>query len=550
VTYKTTHGSGQRAGFQPPNAFRRFLNPNFVNFFVFDGELAQRLLDRTQTNAEAAVEALFQINMFSTLQQRVREYWTDKTAGVSATEERGLSRRGNRVKDLEDRLAKLRAERAKLEAKQGELGAQLKAREEAYNQEIKKDEALSHNINSAAVDAERYKGVVREYAAEVFEAMRDPYALSPTFAGDIMNLKAGLDRAKLPGSAAREFFNDISEEKDCICGRPIDEHIKLAIRDRASLYLASDDVSFLNVMKETIQQAVGESTTAPEKATQEKIAQLENCVKDERGALNTLDELRLRAEEADPEVKKAKEETDSLKRQLAEIADQLEKFESKESQLGDDHTFGISILEKRLKDAEKKLSEITQTVHLKTKRDILVKILSSAHAKARAALTEEICEESNRRILELMPHNRIFIEKIDRSLLLRDQHGGSVGETLSIAYAFLSTLFNRSEHKLPFIVDSPAGPIDLAIRPKIGDLIPNLTDQFVAFTISSERDKFVPRLKAAAKDDVKFITVFRKGSKELQSAARAAADVSETDDGFVVGGEQFFNDFQIEEEAT
>ena len=34
VSYKTTHGPGRREGFNPPSDFRRFMNENFVNFFV------------------------------------------------------------------------------------------------------------------------------------------------------------------------------------------------------------------------------------------------------------------------------------------------------------------------------------------------------------------------------------------------------------------------------------------------------------------------------------------------------------------------------------
>ena len=103
---------------------------------------------------------------------------------------------------------------------------------------------------------------------------------------------------------------------------------------------------------------------------------------------------------------------------------------------------------------------------------------------------------------------------------------------------------------MPFVVDSPAGPIDLAVRPKIADLIPRLTHQFIAFTISSERERFVPRLVTSSNAQVQLLTLFRKGSKELQHAARAAPDVSETPDGFIVGGETFFNDFQLDEEAA
>jgi DNA sulfur modification protein DndD len=141
VDYKTTFGQGQRPGFHPPAEFRRFLNPNFVNFFVFDGELAQRLLDRSQTNAEAAVETLFQISTFTQLQQRVREYWSAHTEHLSATEERGRSRRENRVVNLETRIAELRSQKRVLDAQKADLLNRLQRQEDAYNLEIKKDDA-------------------------------------------------------------------------------------------------------------------------------------------------------------------------------------------------------------------------------------------------------------------------------------------------------------------------------------------------------------------------------------------------------------------------
>lgn len=550
VDYKTTYGPGQRAGFHPPADFRRFLNPNFVNFFVFDGELAQRLLDRSQTNAEAVVETLFQINTFTQLGQRVKDYWAARTENVSATEERGRSRRENRVANLEVRIADLKEQKRVFETTKAQLDSRLQAQEDAYNLEIKKDDALSESITRATVAAEQLKSEVRIEAAAVLDGMRDPFALSPTFARAIAELKTGLDRVKLPDSAAREFFNELADEVECICGRPIDGEIKAAILNRAARYLASDDVIFLNAMKTAIDEAVGTSLTRPEELIREKIATLEKAVAGERDAINDLEELRRQAEQSDPAVKRAKEEIDSLKRDLAHVDAELAKFASKDQQQNDENTFGIDILEKRLRDAERKLAEIKGTIELKAKRDVLVSLLSDAHGRARTAMSQEICSEANERIASLMPYNNISIERIDRSLLLVGQEGGSVGETLSIAYAFLSTLFNRSEQQLPFIVDSPAGPIDLAVRPKIGELIPHLTTQFIAFTISSERERFIPRLIVAADNNVQFLTMFRKGSRELQDAARREHDVQETVDGFIVGGESFFNDFQVDEEAS
>ena len=148
-----------------------------------------------------------------------------------------------------------------------------------------------------------------------------------------------------------------------------------------------------------------------------------------------------------------------------------------------------------------------------------------------------------------MPDNSIRIEEIDRSVHLRRQTTGSAGENLSVGYAFLATLFNRSgEHELPFVVDSPANPIDYEIRSKIGDLAPNLTNQFIAFVISSEREKFLPALRAAANGQIKYITLFRKKIARHAQRARTTPNHIETADGLLVEDEAFFNDFQLDTE--
>lgn len=550
VLYKTTHGSGQKTGFQPPAEFRRFLHRDFINFFVFDGELAQHLLQRTRTNAEAAVEALFQTNVFSLMGERVKEYWNDRTNDDTATEERGKSRRENKVKDLETRIKMLKAEQAQLRQKRDDFESRLTAKKDAYDQEIKKDESISQAITEAVLKHERLRSDVRDRANTLLDGMRDSYAVSAHFAQSIANLRAGLDKVKLPERAAREFFEELAEEEHCVCGRPIDDHIKEAIKSGAKQYLGSDDVSLLNIMKTSIHEAVRENTAEPEKALRTKVFSLEEIVAEEREASTSLDALRLEAEQSDPAVKQAKEDIEILKSELREVNEALEKYDSTDERHGSGLTFGIEILERRHRDAERKLAEITRTIELKDKRDILLAILQKAHETSKKVIALEICRETNSRISALMPHNNLLVERIDRSLVLAGQGGGSVGETLSIAYAFLATLFDRSEHKLPFVVDSPAGAIDLAVRPKVGELIPRLSDQFVAFTISSERERFIASLEKSSKTKLQFLTLFRKGSKELQKAARAEQDFEETADGFLVRGSEFFNNFQIEEENS
>jgi hypothetical protein len=526
------------------------MNDQFVRFFLFDGELAQHLLDRQQVDAEVVVETLFQINALQTLTRRVRDYWTRQTRNFSATEERGLARRENRLEKLYDRLKLLMVEQKKLRERADDLEGKVKRQRGIYDLEIKKEEARSQKLDEARAKADDLNSKTREQALGVLDQMRDPQALSQFFAQTMYELKLGLDRVKLPESAAREFFEELATEEYCVCGRPIDDEVSAVIRDRAYQYLSSDDVSLLNSMKTAIQDSVGQSRIQAEMDLQREMRDLEMLLMRRRDSFNELEELHLSAELADPAVKRASELIKDLEGKLEIISRDLEKYESTETEQSDERTFGIGVIATRIKDAEDKVAEIKDTIELKEKRDVLVRIIEDSHARAHALINAEICADANERIRRLMPYNRILIDRIDRCLILQGQEGGSAGETLSVAYAFLATLFNRSDYQLPFIVDSPAGPIDLAIRPRIGELIPKLTDQFVAFTISSEREGFIGKLKEAARDEVQFITLFRKGVFHPEGVEVNGSTGIQTIDGIVVEGENFFNSFQLDAEES
>lgn len=546
VRYRTTKGSGQGDGFDPPAEFRRFLNENFVNFFVFDGELAAQLLDDQSTNADLVVETLFQLRIVQNAGTKVGDYWEKRAE--EGGDERAKRTRENKLGRIRERLTFLKREKRSLTREREVADGKLKAQRKAYNDEIAKGQASEREIREAETALEGASDEVRDQSVLALDSMRKPHMLSAVFAQEVYDLKLNLDRAKLPGAAAREFFQDLSSETYCVCGTLIDDDLREKIKERAANYLGSDEVGFLNAMKTDIDEAVGASREAPSAELRSEIADLETKVSKQRDAHNVLDALRLAAESADPAVKAAKDEIDALEAQISDIDDRLERFDDKDTQQTIADTWGIDVMQKRYDVWEEKLAQASQTLELRQRRDILTGILTRAHGLARAGVMAEVCTDANARIADLLPDNDIRIERIDRCLVLEGQEGGSVGETLSVAYAFLATLFNRAEQQLPFVVDSPAGPIDLAVRPKIGELVPRLTSQFVAFTISSERERFIPKLKQASPAPIQYLTVFRRGKADLEAQARATATVVETGDGVRVTGEAFFNAFQLETE--
>ena len=559
IEYRTTFGSGQESGFRPPLELRRFMSEDFVNFFVFDGELADNLLSKKHTDAEKAVESLFQVHLLGRMAGKVSEYWDEKTRDVTAKDDRGYSRRKNLLDKWRNRLEALEGQRRDLEQSIKTTSGQLKRQKERYDQEIAKEERRGQEIKRAEKAVEDLEAQVRDDARRVLDEMRGPHALSAVFAHEMHELKTGLDRVKLPESAAREFFEELAEEVECVCGRPIDEHVRSVIRTRSQQYLGSDDVALLNAMKSAIADVVGDSRDRPAADLSRDMGGLSNIVDQLNNAKNELDLLHQAAERSDPDVMKAKEEIDVLQNRLSDFEDELEKFTVRDERLTPDRirntdperVFSIQSVRAAVELLEEEFAEVTNTLALREKRDTLRAILESAYSKSRTALAAEIRDEANDKIGQLMPYNNIRIDEIDRCLILRGQSGGSVGETLSVGYAFLSTLFNRAEqHQLPFVVDSPANPIDLDIRSKIGELIPKLTGQFIAFTISSEREKFLSSLRKASAEPIRYMTLFRKGATPHEVKAKGNASCVTTSDGYLVVDEQFFNDFQLDAEEA
>ncbi len=560
IAYKTTWGSGQHDGFNPPFELRQFMNTRFVNFYVFNGELADNLLDTKQTKAELAVENLFQIRLLRLMANKVSDYWDEQTRNVTAKDKKGYVRRKNLLDEWKGRLATLESEKDKLNKCLEDRINQLHRQKELYDREIEKNEDRTKEIEAAETDVDKLTEKVSDRAHGVLDEMRNPHALSPSFARNMFDLKAGLDRVELPESAAREFFEGLAKEVECVCGREIDDQISRVIRKRALQYLGSEDVGLLNAMKTAVSDAVGQSLEQPSEALSASVTSLSALVGKLQTAQNELDELKHEAER-DPDVKKAKDEIDRLKKECREFETKLRRFEGKDNavrleqinKVNLDQVYAIKTIKDGIAVLEEQVAEVTHTVALRRKRDALRQILDKAHCKARETITADIRDKANERIAELMPHNDIRIEKIENCLVLQGQSGGSVGETLSVGYAFLSTLFNRADrHELPFVVDSPANPIDLGIRASIGELVPRLTEQFIAFMISAERDRFLDGLRKTSSnpDDIQYLTLFRRSVRHLAERAKANPTTISTQDGCMVCDAQFFDEFQLDTEEA
>ncbi len=380
--------------------------------------------------------------------------------------------------------------------------------------------------------------------------MRNPHNLLPEFGVALKELKTNLDRLKLPTSTSREFFQELAEEDECVCGRTMDDATRQAVRDRAMRYLAEDEVGVLNSIKLDISTYCSEAPEAYYQEFQTQLEQLGKFIK-ERGIIETemrsIEEDRLSQGDSDFESKKKR--LDELREQLNSCNERLQEIERSPHSQPSEDTNCLKELDKLIKKAEADVAEATDTLRLQCKTSIVKSIMVEAHQLAREELRQLVLEETNQTITQLLSRDPIILEDIQDSLQLRGQEGASVGQTLSVSYAFLVTLFNRSDRQLPFIVDSPAGSLDLNVRSQVARLIPCLGNQFIAFTISSERPGFVDVLHQAANQQVQYLTIFRKTEKMNAIWENVSPNLlQETVDGVIVQGKEFFDRFDLDRE--
>jgi hypothetical protein len=386
VDYRTTRRKGLKEGFQPPEDLKQFLKPEFVKLLIFDGELASNLLDSRHTNAQKAIEEMYQLDYFLRMKDRVEEYWGQMVESFGAKGgTRELARRRNRVNKLYERIQEVEKAQKDDEEKLEDIKSEIKRFKKEFDIEIQKNDRDNKEKSEAEKTLSQKKQDLAEIRRKLISEMKNPAELSRKFAKEILLLKSNLDKVKLPGIAAREFFEEIAEQPNCICGREIDNSIAEVILNRKDDYLGSEEVAVLNALKADIRSKVDIET---KQFLPELVEKLRNADTQVVIAQNKLDQI-IRRAGRNPEIKKINDTIESLSRTQGELEESMNKYQRRDDS---DDTWNLTLLKKRYEKAEDDLANTTGTITLKKKKDILQEILDLAFSEAKSALSTKICK--------------------------------------------------------------------------------------------------------------------------------------------------------------
>jgi DNA repair exonuclease SbcCD ATPase subunit len=429
-----------------------------------------------------------------------------------------ITKASERKTDLENDINKFTSER------DGYV-RQITSDQEKIEAFRKEDEALIVEYEGLRITNVTIEVSIKETSERLLGVMRVPSNISLDLHEKLVNLSSYMNRLKLPKTQSMEFFEELSHADLCVCGRPIGEEERKRIIENSQNYLTSDNIGEINAIKTSIR-------TLPER---EDISQLIKDIKDlivkknlNEKRLSKLDretKNKVKIKELDDNIKKLERLRDELNDILITLTETRKEEQDLLSLTWEDN---LDLCKKYIENLEIQLATATNAVEFRTKSIVLRNILTEIHEQSLKRLKNNILFKTNEKIEKILKTKNIRISEIGSCLALSDRDGVSEGQKLSIAYAFLSTLFSESPHKLPFVVDTPAAPLDLEVRREVAEILPNLFDQTVVFITSGEKAGFAERLYT--RNDCLFLTVTR------------------TPEGAVVkDGIEIFKNFQSEE---
>ena len=469
---------GREAGLRLPESIRGIFTPEFVRRFVFDGEQAAKSMDSSSNEADETIRYLYRLDELDEILAANQRILTEiqNAEGKRGTSS-SLSNLRTRQSDIDAIRAKLRARCEKLREEIAAFEAE-KVEKEKQRQELDKSyEKLNQEKNDILKEQQKNRGEIDVKITSILGIIKSPYLLSESLCARMFELGNSMKKLKLPKTIAKDFFTELASADRCVCDRCIGE--------RESSLMDS-------VYDERLKKAFEE--------LEELRAQANRL--DTRFKTNEEKLIKAGGEKA----RELQERIEELIRLISIACDELERIESKdENDASLTEENNLHKADQKFKYYEQEIAKATRTNTALRKKELVDSLVNEIKLQDTTALKQEIVKKTNEKLRRVIVDDYVEIESIDRYIKLKGRDGASEGQTLSIAYCFLGTLFEDSELEFPFIIDSPTGKMDFEKRQAVADIIPLVFNQMIAFVQSAEVERFADRFYA--NPDSQYLTV-------------------------------------------
>lgn len=521
VGYQTSRvasaGGGLENGHNLPSSISLFFTENFVKRFIFDGELARKIFESKSNEAENAIKFLYHLNKLEDIQTKVQgivDQAQQRVSKSSSQAEQKLQRQNTEKVKYETALRTLKLD---FENVDRDLTAKIERRvivEKEISEFLKANEQLRERAIVVEKEKKEFGFQVKQKSQYILSEIRDPFKVSLKSSESLINLSRRMQSLKLPRTMSKQFFEELAEHPECICGHKIGVKEKENILRKANDFLADDQIGVINAVKSAIRGRAHDDSVSHD------ILELADSISKRNLAKAEWDRLQTKLGEmgSDNEQELLSEKA-KLDKDIPYLKERLKKLittdESEHKLFGLDGLNNIPLCEAKLRGVHEKIAETTGTLELIRKSDKLSQYLKRIQLEASMIIKNKIKEKTNAKLEAIIRTESVAIEDIEGHLVLQGKDGVSEGQSLAIAYSFLGSMFESSSHELPFVVDSPAGSLDLDVRREVSRILPNLFKQLIIFITSGERQGFTEYF-LDSDSDIQFLTIIRSDSHETK----------------------------------
>lgn len=493
-----------------PDSIKDLFTKEFVSRFVFDGEQAPKALDNESNDAEESIKYLYRLDELDEISKA-----NEQILVQIQNAEGGANGSNQAVSNLRTRKSKVDENIERLKQRVKNLSSLIEEKETERGRiegQVKEIDKKFENLNIQKIDIIKRKTQIRgdlnECISMIVSNIKSPYLINPILCERMKELGENMTRLKLPKTISKDFFKELSGEENCVCGRTIGDAERVAILRNAEQYLGSDQQSVLNSVKSNLLNIEFNNTL---KELFIKMNDLDiEAKKTENNLADVEDKLAKAGGEEAIKLRDKLKKVDEYIGELKGVKKQIELKDETDPDLSDENNLHLAIKESERLETE--IAKSTRTNKALKKKKIVEDLLEKIRITATDKLKAEIILKANNKLKDVITDDVIEIESIDRYIHLKGKTGASEGQTLSIAYCFLGTMFEDAELEFPFIIDSPCGKMDFTKRRAVAKILPIMFNQLISFVMSAEVEQFADQFYSLEK--TQFLTVIADSNQE------------------------------------
>lgn len=556
VKYTTTYPNegGLQNGHKPPIKFKKLFDEDFVKLFVFDGEMANDLLDSSKNKAYECIDSLCQLNIFDKIQNTLEKYYEDRLQKEStkAKTDVAITKQLNKIKVLKDRIKNIEDKKYENENEFKNNEKEIKRLQDDISHDDSLEKKFRDDLNQKKDILKNLENQIKIDSKNFLNTIRNPIYLSTKTTLSLKIFRESLNRMKIPAHVTKSFFEELIEEANCICNREMNSDSKKAIEENKQKYFDHDQSGVYNHIKSEINDAL-ESKDFDQNLIENLKENFKKLLDNKEKASTDVEisESNL-AKNSNEDVRKKIEKRKELELRQKEILKENNKYEEPDDNKNYENTNSLKKLKDELKISEHQLEQVQENRDLTKVKKIIEDLCKNSKLESKLMIKKSIIDKCNNKLLEVLKaKNPLQIDDIEGSINLKGQEGASEGQKLATGIIYLSTLLSRENYKLPTIFDSPCGAIDLHVRKDLADAITNIVQgQFITFVQGSERRFFTEVFEDEVADDkIYHLTVLKKDRFSKEEIPDIPANAFESNDSYFIEDKNFFNNFNPKRES-